>query len=268
MNLENKVELLADEIALMKQEFNQTRTYLREMLGRLGSPSVGDSLRASTPASTTGPEQDAKYSPTGKAVGAPREQLRKSPANGAAVASRRVDMADHNGGGLSLSHDELDIMLEEFKAGARQRAAAGNGAGGMAHLSLDRLTQALRENQVGAGRMAGANGGSGETMTLSLGVLAQMLKGAQAAEVQSGGPPRPKVSDSPRSTTSGVRIANEGGDSGSSVPSITTRLPREAKAGPRRTPTSTTGGMPSVPSPDAYKRVQGATLDVNLMRPI
>lgn len=165
MDLENKVEHLSDEIAQMKDEIGQTMAEMRRLMSGLGSPQDADIAAP--------PPREAAPRPAG-----PANSMLKG-----LTAKAKARTGSSNGGGLSLSEEDLELMLSEA-----QSAATGNGVAGNGGLSLEKLAQTMRGAQAGAhGPAQGANGSDG-ALTMSLNDLAKMLKESQedAAKMEAG----------------------------------------------------------------------------------
>ena len=155
MDLENKVEHLSDEIAQMKEEIGQTMAEMRRLMSGLGGPQDSDVAEAAAPLREAAPRPATPANSMLKGMAAKAKARSGSP----------------NGGGLSLSEEDLERMLSEA-----QQAATGKGAVGNGGLSLEKLVQTMRDAQTGA---HGANGSDG-ALTMSLNDLAKMLKESQA----------------------------------------------------------------------------------------
>ena len=182
MNIEEKVEHLVDDIALMREEFGRTRAELRELLGRLGGTSTGNGSPSGQPAVAVPSAAHGVHDKSGEGT--------------------------RNGGGLSLSLDELRLVLEQTQTGAVSGTERGA-------LSLKRLAQVPREARAGAALSTEADGPRNGSLTLSLGEFAQIMKEAQTVpeprHVTHGGGNATRTL-SPNESASGRKDAREGAD--------------------------------------------------------
>ncbi len=156
MEMETRVERLAEEMAAMRHEFGQAQADLRETLKRVSGPAPR--TNGASPKET---RSGLGASPDESAVQNTLEPIRSGEASK---------------GGISISKSELDLMLAEAQAKTRS-SDAGISGDTKAVLSLERLAEAVKASQ---SRTSGTSEGDG-AMTLSLGELASMLRGAQTA---------------------------------------------------------------------------------------
>ena len=123
MELDKKVDKLSEEIATMKDEFSKAQAELREMLGAMGA-----AVKGGTPPAGPQPSDDV-------------DEPSVEPTNEVSLEEEPDDSGhDDQTGGLSLSHTELELMVEEARAGAQSSGSLGS-ASGDALMSIDRLAR-------------------------------------------------------------------------------------------------------------------------------
>ena len=167
MDLENKVELLAGEIADMKEEIGETMAEMRELLTGL-------------------PAQGSAPKPVAGGIATLRSMTARAAAKTGSAGPKRVTTDNRKGGGLSLSQQNLELMLREAEKASVQGAGADHQGTSKVSLPLDRLVRAMRD---GANRPTQGTGRNDGELNLSLDELARMLKESQAsaAEVSKAG---------------------------------------------------------------------------------
>ena len=167
MDLENKVELLTGEIADMKAEIGETMAEMRQLLTGL-------------------PAQGSAPKPVAGGIANLRSLTARAAAKAESEVPHRVTTGNREGGGLSLSKQDLELMLREAEQASVQGGGADHQGTGKAGLPLDRLVRAMRD---GANRATQGTGGNDGELNLSLNELARMLKESQAsaAEVSKAG---------------------------------------------------------------------------------
>ena len=173
----------------MKEEFDQARADLRELLDRVGRQANSGTSRA--PRSTSSVVSEQGFSKGGRLLQAPgpgpieegmapnQGKPIRAAANTGPGASSGQRTVIRKGGGLSLSRGDLDLMLGEVRAEVGQAADASSHGNGKTSLSLESLAQALNETRGGATRTAAPADGRAEDLTLSLDELARSLKNAR-----------------------------------------------------------------------------------------
>ena len=162
MDLETKVELLAGEIADMKEEIGETMAEMRELL-------------------TGQPAQRSAPNPIAGGIATLRSTTARAPAKAGAEGPHRVTTGSREGGGLSLSQQDLELMLREAEKASVKGAGADHQGTGKVGLPLDRLVRAIRD---GANRATQGTGENDGELNLSLDELARMLKESQAGAAE------------------------------------------------------------------------------------
>ena len=200
MDLEGKVELLAGEIALMKEELGGALDGLRELLNGSVTPSAQGASKAAGDETYTSSGLSASTEGRGAPAGAPmpidgsvrssRDRPTLPAAERGTGLSSQAGPRTSTGGGLSLSQGHLDLILGEARIEALRMADGGKQRTGRVTPPLERLARTVNESR--SGRTADHNGGNQETLTLSLSELARMLKDAQAGDIETAGPSRRK----------------------------------------------------------------------------
>ena len=162
MDLETKVELLAGEIADMKEEIGETMAEMRELL-------------------TGPPAQRSAPKPIAGGIATLRSTTARAAAKAGSEVPHRVTRGSREGGGLSLSQQDLELILREAEKASVQGAGADHQGTGKVGLPLDRLVRAIRD---GANRATQGTGGNDGELNLSLDELAQRLKESQAGAAE------------------------------------------------------------------------------------
>ena len=209
MDMKTKVEHLAGEITQMKEELSQTMAEMRQILSGLQGPPSRDASSGARRARGPASEHAVGSSATAKSqTGAAEPRAESGDPREAVEGGRKV-------GGLSLSPQDLDLMLREAGTDSVRREGAGGPSSGKVGLPLERLVRALKDAPGGARRAGTGTGRSGGELTLSLGELAQMLKESQAEAAAAAKARRPVLPvRSPEAIRGGAHHPLVGGSGG------------------------------------------------------
>ena len=186
IELEQMVEQLADEVALMRMEFARNQARLTEILDRAREP-ASNGVAAAVAGSSTAAERATSDGETSE-NGATSRQARgggvaSKPKSGTSMLEAETSARSSNGGaeraGLKLSHNELALMVAEAGADGAQNGAAGRQEKASAGLSLERLARTLRQDRDRVGVTAKNGDNEDRKFTLSLAEVARLLRDAQ-----------------------------------------------------------------------------------------
>ena len=235
MDIEQTVENLAGEVWGLREDMVQMQAYLLETLETLGTLAAAKTSEA--PASSTRPAagasvvRDSEHTASGPAHGAaqPPAAVRVAEASKEPrPLPGRVAVGSHRAhGGLIMSQEELDLVMDEVRTSASQPSGADDRNGGTPGLSLERLVQAVKRGRRDGAQARTATGKTDSHVTMSVAELADMLRQAQGIERQEEASARPAVA-------AGSTSAESPGPSASGDTHARSRPPVEAHVGSDR----------------------------------